>query len=858
MTLKSRLFVLLGIFSAGLLLVSAVSLATIFAVRVNGGLYERIVSGKDLLADVHQPSFGTAEALLNAQRLADATDETEAAEFAKNIRAQRTAFDAARAAWESRLPEGETRTRLRKVLSEAEGFFDAIEKELVPATKGGGIMAVQRAMNRVQGRYDAQAARATEFKDYLTAAQKAYEDEGRAIVRNRLWLLAVAILLVLAGGGAIAYQLVERVSRTVEGLVDQTRRLTDAVGRGELSVRADPSAVEEEFQPLITGVNGTVEALVAPLRTVATYVDRISQGDVPPPVAEAWQGDLDGVKQSLNRCIAAVNALVEDTGRLAEAGAAGKLEARAEAGRHNGSFRRVVEGINATLDAVTGPTREATRAVEKLARGEVPGRIEAAWRGEFTVLRDALNKCLDAIRWLVEDVRGLAAAGAAGKLEVRADASRHQGDFRAIVEGINASLDAVVGPLREASTAVEELSRGRIQTSVGIGWRGDFVALRDALGRCLDAIRALVEDASSQARAAVDGRLDVRADATRHQGDFRAIVDGMNGAIEALAAPATEATRALEMLAARDLTARMPGAFAGDHARTQQALNGMATALHEAIAQVTLAVQQVSMAATQIASTAQSVAAGASAQAGALERTNAELTGLAEGTREAAGRAREADELARRASSAARGGAEAVTLMGQAMGRIGAGAERTQAIIRDINEIAFQTNLLALNAAVEAARAGEAGRGFAVVAEEVRSLALRSKEAAAKTEGLIRESVTQAAEGATQAQAVETRLQEIVESVGGASERVARITALMAEQVRRADGVSAAMAQVDRVTQQNASSAEESSAAAEELSAQAQELKGLVGRFHVDEKALPSSAAAHRRRLPAGDRGERR
>ena len=82
-----------------------------------------------------------------------------------------------------------------------------------------------------------------------------------------------------------------------------------------------------------------------------------------------------------------------------------------------------------------------------------------------------------------------------------------------------------------------------------------------------------------------------------------------------------------------------------------------------------------------------------------------------------------------------------------AMVRIKASAEATSQIIRDINDIAFQTNLLALNAAVEAARAGEAGRGFAVVAEEVRSLALRAKEAASKTEERIRQSVKEAGEG---------------------------------------------------------------------------------------------------------------
>ena len=140
----------------------------------------------------------------------------------------------------------------------------------------------------------------------------------------------------------------------------------------------------------------------------------------------------------------------------------------------------------------------------------------------------------------------------------------------------------------------------------------------------------------------------------------------------------------------------------------------------------------------------------------------------------------------------------------------------------------------------EARRAGDAGRGFEVVAVEVRSLALRAKEAAQKTEALIRQSVGQAAEGEVSAKAVSERLGQIVAAVGGSTERVARISALLAEQVRRADGVSRAMADVDKVTQQNAASAEQSSSAAEELSGQARALEELVGAFHVDGAALPA------------------
>ena len=93
----------------------------------------------------------------------------------------------------------------------------------------------------------------------------------------------------------------------------------------------------------------------------------------------------------------------------------------------------------------------------------------------------------------------------------------------------------------------------------------------------------------------------------------------------------------------------------------------------------------------------------------------------------------------------------------------------------DINEVAIQTNLLALNAAVEAARAGEAGRGFAVVAGEVRSLAQRSKAAAARTEQLIRQSVEEVASGERVTVRASGELGQIVEAVTQAQRaRVAR------------------------------------------------------------------------------------
>jgi len=834
MTLKTRLILLCGIFATGLGLVSALALATLATVRVNGPVYRRIVTGKDLLADVRTPALGAGEALLVAQQLGDETDDAVIDRLADRAAGARKAFDASLGSWRSTLGQGPERDGLDRLAQRAAPFFATVENRLVPAARSGKIQATQAALDRARAEYGAFAAEATTFARLLEARQAEQEKAAAGMVRRDSAVLWSLILAVLLAGALLAWGIVSRIARTISGLVGQTHHLIEAVGRGDLSVRADPAAVDLEFRPTVEGVNGTVEALVGPLRVTAGYVERISQGDVPPPVEEAWSGDLDGVKRSLNRCIGALNLLVEDAGALAAAGTAGRLEVRADASRHRGSFRRVVDGVNATLDAVIRPLRETSDRIERLSRGEIAADVDGAWSGDFARLRDALNRCLASVRALAGDARRLAEAGAEGRLDVRADANRHAGDFRAIVEGVNATLDSVVGPLREAAACVEALSRGDVSVAAGVGWKGDFVTLRAALARCQQAVGALVSDAIGLAGSAASGRLSSRADAGRHEGEFRRIVGGLNATLDALAAPAAAAQQALERLARRDLTARVDGDFQGDHARTQAALDSMAGALQDALVQVRRAVEAVAGASRQIAATAQSVSEGATSQAESLDRTSGELGALAEGTREAASRADQADGLAKEARTAALSGATAVERMGESMQRIRGSAESTSEIIKDINEIAFQTNLLALNAAVEAARAGESGRGFAVVAEEVRSLALRSKEAARKTEALIHQSVEQAVSGGEAARDVSARLGEIVKAVAGSSERVARISELMREQVRRADGLSKTMGQVDQVTQQNAASAEEASAAAEELSAQAHELEGLVGSFVLE------------------------
>jgi methyl-accepting chemotaxis protein len=337
-------------------------------------------------------------------------------------------------------------------------------------------------------------------------------------------------------------------------------------------------------------------------------------------------------------------------------------------------------------------------------------------------------------------------------------------------------------------------------------------------------------------QAAVDGRLATRADASKHHGDFRKIVDGVNKTLDAVIGPVNAATKVLQDLANQDLRARVTGDFQGDHAKIRDAVNATATSLHDALQSVAEAVDQVASASGQIAATSQSVSQGASEQAAALEETSSNLEEMSGMTKQNADNTQQANVLARGTQSAADKGSRAMERMSDAMTKIRQGAEGTAEIIRDIDEIAFQTNLLALNAAVEAARAGDAGRGFAVVADEVRSLAQRAKEAAKKTEELIKQSVKFANDGESITKEVAGDLTEIVGSVGKVTGIVGEIAAASQEQAKGIEQINKAIVQMDKVTQQAAGNAEESSSAAEELAGQSQALASLISQFKLEKR----------------------
>ncbi|MDO9050263.1 MAG: methyl-accepting chemotaxis protein [Methylotenera sp.] len=575
----------------------------------------------------------------------------------------------------------------------------------------------------------------------------------------------------------------------VKLLISDAVMLSKAAVEGKLSTRADAAQHQGDFRKVVEGVNATLDSVIGPLNVAANYVDRISKGDIPDKITDTYNGDFNTIKNNLNACIEAVNKMAADAVMLSEAAVNGRLATRADATQHQGDFRKIVEGVNSTLDAVISPLNVAAKYVDDISKGNIPSKITDTYNGDFNTIKNNLNQCIDAVTLLVTDASMLADAAKKGLLSTRADASRHHGDFRKVVDGVNSTLDDVIGPLNVAAEYVERISNGDIPVKITDNYYGDFNTIKNNLNQCIDAVNALVSDANLLADAASEGRVTTRADATRHQGDFRKVVEGVNATLETIVAPII--------------------------------------AVKEAVETINTAAGEISSGNTDLSSRTEQ-------QASSLEETAASMEELASTVKQNAENAKQANQLAVAASGVAVKGGEVVSGVVSTMSAINESARKIEDIISVIDGIAFQTNILALNAAVEAARAGEQGRGFAVVAGEVRNLAQRSASAAKEIKELITDSVAKTTEGTKQVENAGKTMDEVVTSVKRVADIISEIAAASVEQSVGIDQVNTAVTSMDEVTQQNAALVEQAAAAAESLVDQANALTDVISVFKLE------------------------
>ncbi len=317
--------------------------------------------------------------------------------------------------------------------------------------------------------------------------------------------------------------------------------------------------------------------------------------------------------------------------------------------------------------------------------------------------------------------------------------------------------------------------------------------------------------------------------------ELNGLASSVNGLVSTFDRSVSEIGRVLGGIANTDLTLRMSGEYDGAFAQLKNDVNAVAERLTEVVGRLRSTSGSLKIATSEILAGSNDLSDRTVKQASTIEETSAAMEQLARTVQENSVQAHDANEMSKAVSRTAEDGGAVMEEATRAMEKISSSSNRISNIIGMIDDIAFQTNLLALNASVEAARAGDAGKGFAVVAVEVRRLAQSAAQASAEVKNLVDESLQDVATGGKLVLEAAGKLTSMRDGARSTSDQMERIAKNSRSQASAIDEISAAVRQLDLMTQHNVALVEETSAAIEQTEAQATELDRIVDVFRIAE-----------------------
>jgi methyl-accepting chemotaxis protein len=594
-------------------------------------------------------------------------------------------------------------------------------------------------------------------------------------LRNILLSVAFGFIVVAVIGGTILS------SKLVKPIAD-AKDAMEVVATGDLEVALDVNRQDE-----IGDLSRSFNSMILEMKNQASLIADIEKGNFDSEIS--IRSDKDIVNQRLVSMKSYIQQIVVDIKGIITHIQNGDLSHRVSSEGFHGNWKEILDQLNTLTVTIEKPIAFTTGYLVEMANGRDLHPIDNHYKGDFYTMAESMDEVRRALNILLEEADSLSKAGRNGDLSARGNTDQLQGGYKAIIQGVNETLDAVLEPINESVGVLQKLAEGDLSTKVTGVYKGDHNTIKTALNATITDISGYITD--------ISGTLD--------------------------------------QIAYKNLAVKITRPFLGDFDQLKTSINNIINNLNEVFFEFSRASQQVATGADQVADSSQASSQGAMEQASSIEEITASITQLTEQTRETSENAVMANTLSGNAKLNANEGEVKMSSMIQAMGDIKKSSENIHNIIKVIDDIAFQTNILALNAAVEAARAGEHGKGFAVVAEEVRNLAARSAQAVQETTELIQESIENVNYGSQTAAQTAEALNKIVSEIESVSSIVNDISKASSEQSFALEQISEGVNQISTVTQMNSATAEESASASQQMSSQATILREKISEFNLEQ-----------------------
>jgi methyl-accepting chemotaxis protein len=284
---------------------------------------------------------------------------------------------------------------------------------------------------------------------------------------------------------------INNVAIVLQGLQKEMGRLTRASHEGELSERGKPEQFPGAFAGIVRGVNEMLDAILLPIGEGNRVLAQISDGKIDELVAQTYKGDHEKMKLAVNNVATVLQSLQKEMARLTQASHEGQLSERGKPEQFTGAYAGIVRGVNDMLDAILLPIGEGNRVLAQISDGKIDELITHTYKGDHEKMKVAINNVAEVLQTLEKMLAHLTGAARNGQLAERGQPEVVKGAYADIIRGVNALLDAIIGPLNVSARYVDLIAKGDIPPVITEQYNGDFNTIKNNLNACIEALEAV-------------------------------------------------------------------------------------------------------------------------------------------------------------------------------------------------------------------------------------------------------------------------------------------------------------------------------------------------------------------------------